>query len=399
MKKKIKYIALILLLCNTSIHLIAQNVKNERIPPATRLEQSTQQKGISNIPDCFCCDGAYNLTPPVISGPDTARCGTTVTFKWPYNCTGVIVGHNFSPFPPGASGGGNNNSVSFNIPPGYTGNITLTVSFNCGGKSVTSQKVFTVVCCDCNLPPKFDIAGPRALCVGGNCKDDYVYTVPNMNDGKCYTYNWSISPAVRGFSGQGTNSIRIKCSALAAGTYTITSQIKCGDKVVNSTAQVVACQKPNAAFAPQPNPANPSSGVLVPGTTYSSHFWYVVTDNDNSGDYSNGDTYIGPLTGSTANFSSLIVGKRYVFYHFVMNQCEGFACWSSTYSSYGFNPSSMRVAPNGNKEEGKPEWKKMGEKNINLIKEIPEELLRKLPADKVELMKKSEYVGHVTLMK
>lgn len=391
-------IALLLLLCSMHLNSFAQGSKKEQRPQPTQMGQAQQNKGISNIPECFCCDGAYNLTPPVISGPDTVKCGTTATFTWPYECTGVVVGRNFSPFPVGTMGGGNNNSAWLNIPAGYTGTITLTVSYNCGGKSITSQKVFTVVCCDCKLPPKFDIAGPRALCVGGNCKDEYEYTVPNMNDGKCYTYNWNISPAVRGLSGQGTNSIRIKCKDLAAGTYTITTQIKCGDKVVNSTATVIACQKPSPTFAPQPSPTNPSAGVLVPGTTYSNHFWYIVEDNNNDGQFTTGENVIGPLTGSTANFSNLVVGKRYVFYHFAMNQCEGFACWSSTYSSYSFNPSSMRVASNGT-EEGKPMLQKLSEKTIDLLKDIPAELLKKLPADKIDMMRKSEYIGHVTLLK
>jgi hypothetical protein len=59
----------------------------------------------------------------------------------------------------------------------------------------------------------------------------------------------------------------------------------------------------------------------------------------------------------------------------------------------------MRTNPNGTPEQGKPALQKLSEKSINLLKEIPGELLKKLPADKVEMMRKSEYVGHVTLMK
>jgi hypothetical protein len=404
MKKIVFNVLAILAICLIHFFANAQPpVKQEQINQSARVPRDLKvpiQGGISNMPDCFCCGDAYNMAPPVISGPDVVKCGTTANFTWPYNCTGVLVGRNFSPLPPGGSGGGNNNSAFISIPPGYIGTITLSVSFNCGSKQVVGTKVFKVECCDCKLPPSFDIKGPRGICQSANCNDELVYTVPSMDNDKCYIYNWVVSPALPSApTGQGTNAIRIKCKDLKQGSYTVTAEIKCGDKVVKSTIPLTVCPKPNPNFAPNPSPTNPTSGTLVAGFPSTIHYWYIVADNDNNGTVSPGDTHVGPLTGTSASFTNLVVGKNYIFYHFVIQDCNGFACWSSKLIRYAVEPSSMRVNSNDPNANNQPTLRKLDERTINKLQEIPDVLLKKLPADKLELLRKSEYNGHVTLLR
>ena len=43
----------------------------------TDMKELASQKGSSNIPKCFCCDNAYNLPIPPISGPKIVKCGDT----------------------------------------------------------------------------------------------------------------------------------------------------------------------------------------------------------------------------------------------------------------------------------------------------------------------------------
>jgi hypothetical protein len=325
---------------------------------------------------CFCCGDFYQIIPPVISGPSVANCGTTVKFTWPNNCPGVVVGRNFSPFPPGAVGGGDNVSAYLNIPAGYTGTITLTVSFICGNKTVTSQKVFKVECCDCSkLPQKPVITGPTCFCLSKPCDQTLTYSVPNYGDQSCYTYEWSIKNAVGGpvtIAGQGTNQMSFNCNSLQAGTYYITVTVKCGDKVVTNTIQLVVCNKPDPGFSMSSSGSDVTFTSLGTGTDY----WYLVKDNDNNCAYTGGETYQFSST-NPATFSGLVNNQQYTVYHFVYKKCgNNCFCWSSKMMCFKWLPSQLMKTANGAKGV-----ESLKERELLKIDEIPAEFRKELPKE------------------
>lgn len=330
------------------------------------------QGPISNIPKCFCCGEFYQLVPPVISGPSIANCGTTVKFTWPNNCQGVIVGRNFSPFPPGAIGGGDNVSGYLNIPAGYTGTITLTVTFACGNKTVTSQKVFKVDCCDCSkLPKQFNITGPASLCKSANCNDLLTYTAPELGNSACFSHRWSINPSVP--TGSSGNQLLIKCGVLNAGTtYTITDSIWCGNQsYVVSTKKLEVCKKEDPNFIATINTFNNTVTFSSPVGCY--HKWYFFEDVNGNEQHDSGDGIVYGQVGNTVTFS-VIPGKHYGIHHYVECRCgpAGEVCRTLKEGYFLYSPSTFKQNP----ADGKNILQMSNSKEVIVDKTVEEKLLQ-----------------------
>jgi hypothetical protein len=317
----------------------------------------SQGKVVTNITNesCFCCDGNYQLTPPIISGPTTALCGTQVKFTWP-KCKGVVVGRNYTPFPPGASGGGDDVSSYFNIPSGYSGIITFTVSFQCGDKTITSQKQFTVDCCKCDsIPNQFSITGPSNICLKPNCNDLLKYTVPLFGSKPCYTQEWSISPSLP-YGLVGVNEINIKCSLLQPNTtYTITHIVKCGDKVVKSQKTLNVCPKPIATFtATVDNAANKVTFTSTSSPSCTKK-WYFFEDVNKNCVYDPGtDGGVTGQFGNTATFTGLVAGKQYSVHYYVECECgpNGEICRTLQPYCFIYMPAQMAKPGTGGSNNG-----------------------------------------------
>lgn len=338
---------------------------------------------------CFCCGDLYQLIPPVISGPSVAQCGTTVKFTWPNNCPGVIVGRNYSPFPPGATGGGDNVSSWFNIPAGYTGPITFTVSFACGNKKVTSQKVFQVNCCDCSkLPKEFAITGPAQICIGPNCNELLTYRAPDLGNSACFTHHWSVSPNVgANISG---NQLNIKCGALTPGTtYTITDSIWCGNQSYTvSSIKLTACKKPDPTLTSNVNTS--ANTVTFSSTVGCTNKWYFFEDvNTNCQHDAGTDGVVFGQFGNTVTFGGLVAGKQYVVHHYVECACgpNGQICRSLQPFCFRYLPPSfMKQNPSiGNAPANSMQL--ISDKQITDSKEI-EEMFKRV--QKVALDKRSD---------
>jgi hypothetical protein len=384
--KKIAFLLTLLYVSLVSFNMAYGQLTEDK-KSMTQLGQAPS-KGNSNIPDCFCCGKAYNLNPPVINGPSVIKCQTTAKWTWE-KCEGTVVGRNFSPFPPGGNGGGDDVSAYLNWPAGYSGTVTLTVTFLCGEKKVTVQKQIKIEsCCDCSkLPSQFTISGQQLFCLKKNCNDILTYTAPKLDD-TCFKYQWTVSPAA-GFTGQGTNQIRISCTALKTGSYTIALSIRCGDRTVSSTTPLLVCSPAPVAISGIVFTPN-STGTCVtvtPAASATEHWWYIVEDNDKSCNYSNGEKYIGPVPSSgTAPgllcpdpLFSLTNNKSYVVYHMTFSQCGNIknqGCWNLGTYCFSYNyPPEMKLA----KPVIQPKLEKISESEIQSIKLLPAELLNKLP--------------------
>jgi hypothetical protein len=103
------------------------------------MKEIASQKGLSNIPKCFCCDNAYNLPVPPISGPKIVKCGDTARFTT-NDCAGAKLSWSVSP---NANFQASGNGISF-YPPLSPGTYTITLQLRCGKAVVTNSYVFTV---------------------------------------------------------------------------------------------------------------------------------------------------------------------------------------------------------------------------------------------------------------
>ena len=131
-----KFIVATLLLLATIPMLSQSDLKETEVKP-DRL--ALQKGGISQIPKCFCCDNAYQIPVPPISGPKQVGCGDTARFTTA-NCPGTKSNWSISPstaFQPTANG------IIVN-PPIQPGTYTITLTLQCGKESVKNSHQFVV---------------------------------------------------------------------------------------------------------------------------------------------------------------------------------------------------------------------------------------------------------------
>lgn len=387
MKKTLFLLTFLYLSLNT-FSQVQGNLKTEKRTGAALSDLPIKVE--SNVPDCFCCGKLYTLKAPVINGPAVVKCQNSVKFTWE-KCEGAIIGRNFSPFPPGGVGGGDDVSAFLNWQPGYTGTITFSISIRCGDKVITVQKQFKIEpCCDCSkLPAQFNINGPQSYCLSANCKDVLTYSAPNLQD-TCFKYQWTVSPANTSFSGQGTNQIQIKCDALKTGNYKVTLAIRCGDKIVTNSVPLAVCKPASVAISTTSYTSSPSGYcvTLTPFAPASQHYWWLVEDTDSSGFYTPGELFTGPVTSTGMNTGSLCPSplfnlqnkKHYVVYHMTYTECgeKGQGCWSLGTFEYKTNyPDNQRTA----NPAAQPKLEKISETEIKSKKQVPSQLLNKLPRE------------------
>jgi hypothetical protein len=239
--------------------------------------------------------------------------------------------------------------------------------------------------CDCSkLPHQFAISGPKAFCQPKNCNNTTLtYTAPAMPTGECYKYDWSVSPSVP-FTGQGTNQIHLACKDLKPGSYKITVRITCGDKTVTNTIPLTVCAKPDPSFSITTSGAGAN---LTPIGAASGHYWWLIEDNDNSCSYTSGDGFVtpSPITTPTAAFTGLINNKQYVVYHLAYNDCNGVRCYSLQIMCFKFLP-PLRANPTA-----KPaELQSISQKEVDNLRDLPQELVKQLPADSKAALEKGD---------
>jgi hypothetical protein len=240
-------------------------------------------------------------------------------------------------------------------------------------------------CCDCShIPQKPPITGPTCFCLPHPCNQTLTYSVPNFGGLPCVSYTWNINPIVA-FNGQGTNQISFNCSALAAGTYTITVTIKCSGLVFINTIQLVVCDKPDPAFTM----SSSGNSVTLTSASLCNNYWLLVNDNDNNCAYTNGEPYQF-LATNPATFTGLVNNQQYVVYHFVMCKCcNNYNCRSSKIMCFKWLPSQLTKIGNGAKGV-----ELLSEKEILKAEEIPAIFRKDLPKeifkefDKVEITEK-----------
>ncbi|MBP6590478.1 MAG: hypothetical protein KA229_10260 [Chitinophagaceae bacterium] len=115
-----------------------QDIKQKELAN-TDMKELASQKGLSNIPKCFCCDNAYNLPVPPISGPKIVKCGDTARFVTA-DCAGAKYSWSVNP---NINFQQNGNGITI-FPPVSPGTYTITLKLQCG-KAVTSNTyTFTV---------------------------------------------------------------------------------------------------------------------------------------------------------------------------------------------------------------------------------------------------------------
>lgn len=100
-------------------------------------ESLSKDSSVSSIPPCFCCDGAFNLSKPVISGKiDNLKCGE----KYAYSinqCRGASINWSITPSVPFS--GNSTNCISVAFPSSTTSGYVITVTVRCGNKSISSS--------------------------------------------------------------------------------------------------------------------------------------------------------------------------------------------------------------------------------------------------------------------
>lgn len=109
-----------------------------------------KDSSISNIPPCFCCEGAYNLPKPVISGPTSPVCACDPIKFSTKECPGAkfnwIVKDNFGNNITYSNSGNSitlNYSLAQQIASGAT-SITVTLQLSCGNKTITTTQTITL---------------------------------------------------------------------------------------------------------------------------------------------------------------------------------------------------------------------------------------------------------------
>lgn len=211
-------------------------------------------------------------------------------------------------------------------------------------------------CCNCNaLNTKMAISGISQFCLTKDCNQIFTYTVPTLEPSKCFTYTWNIKNEMGinvSFSGQSSNTISFSCKALRAGTYFINLTIKCQDKIINLTKQLVLCEKPNALFTAVNSGSSSSSTPNFPAQY---DYWILIDDLDDDCKVSAGDvphsinntpmtwTLLTPPT--PFSFSDLAVGKSYLILHLSFNICGNSYCSNSYRQCYRYDPQRRMMEP------------------------------------------------------
>ena len=265
----------------------------------------------------------------------------------------------------------NFNSISINAENGNTQNDGNFVSWG-----QMDNLCIEDVSCNCKeLPQAPVISGPTCFCLPKPCNQTLTYSVPNYGGRPCFSYNWNVTNANGQpvtVAGQGTNQINFNCSGLTAGTYNIKVTIRCEDKVVTSTIQLVVCKKPDPAFSMSSN----GSSVTFTSASGCNNYWFLVKDNDNNCAYTSGETYQF-LSTNPATFTGLVNNQQYVVYHFVSCKCGNSCyCWSSKRMCFKWLPSQMMKTANGAKGV-----ELINEKSLNTLGEIPKEFKKDLPSE------------------
>lgn len=234
-------------------------------------------------------------------------------------------------------------------------------------------------CCDCNkLPQRIAISGPTCFCWSRNCKEKLTYSIPKY-DGPagCFQYSWSAKPAIE-MSGQGTNQIGVNCSALKPGNYTISVTISCGRRKVTSSLPLTICAKISPAFS---TTMSQQVASFTPADPSGSHYWLLVTDNDNNCNYSWGEP-ITVVNGNPATANNLQVNKSYVMYHVVSNQCgKSCECWSYQTLCFKWSPAQYKRAAKVGKQADGP--------TMEGLESLPEALRKELQKRVVEMKAKN----------
>jgi hypothetical protein len=241
------------------------------------------------------------------------------------------------------------------------------------------------VSCNCKeLPQSPVITGPGCFCLSKPCDQIFTYSVPNYGSRPCFSYNWNVTNAngqAVAVTGQGTNQINFNCSGLSAGIYTIKITIRCEDKVVTSTVQLVVCNKPDPAFTMSSN----GSSATFTSASGCNNYWFLVKDNDNNCAYTSGETYQF-LGTNPATFTGLVNNQQYVVYHFVSCKCGSSCyCWSSKRMCFKWLPSQMMKTAGGAKGV-----ELLNEKVSNNLNEIPKEFYKELPKELKEVSETRE---------
>lgn len=131
-----KIIAATLLLLAT-LPMLSQTDPKEVNSKMERMQAS--KESISQLPKCFCCDNAFILTVPPISGPKNVKCGDTARFTTT-NCPGAKYNWSISP---NIAFQQTSNGISLN-PPIQPGTYTITLALQCGKETVKNSYQFSV---------------------------------------------------------------------------------------------------------------------------------------------------------------------------------------------------------------------------------------------------------------
>lgn len=208
-------------------------------------------------------------------------------------------------------------------------------------------------CCNCNaLNPNIKIDGISEFCLTKDCNQIFTYSIPTLEPSKCFTYIWNIRDEAGVnviFSGQSSNKISFSCKALKAGTYSIALAIKCQDKTINLTKQLVLCETPNAFFDIKGSGPTLNASTTSPSTM---DYWILVDDLDANCKLSVGDVAHSingiPMDwtlGNSISFSDLLPEKQYMMLHVSVNQCGKSFCMSSAKNCYIYGPAFKLMKP------------------------------------------------------
>lgn len=245
----------------------------------------------------------------------------------------------------------------------------LNLSEEKGGGSLSN--IPACFCCDevFNLPRAIEITGLTNVCTG----TPLTYTVGNC---KGATFNWSVTPAVAGLTGSTTNTIALPATT-PAGTYVVSVKINCGKNATSGTRTVIICAKQNPAF---------STTTTANSVTFSSsapciNLWYFFEDKNNNCQHDSAtENSVQGQNGPTATFSNLIVDKQYVVHHYVQCKCgDKTVCQSFQAFCFRWLPPSQMRTTNGT-SGGR--FEVISDKEITDLKQVPEEILRKIEKDK-----------------
>lgn len=219
-----------------------------------------------------------------------------------------------------------------------------------------------------NLPKNVQINGLAGACSG----NALTYTVESCPGA---TFNWTVSPAVSGLTGNGTNTITLPATT-PAGTYVINVRISCGKNSTTSSRTVTICAKQSPIFST----TTTQNSVTFTSTAPCTNLWYFFEDKNNNcqHDVATENSVIGQ-SGPSATFGSLVVDRQYVVHHYVQCTCEnGAICQSFQAFCFRWFPSQMKTTDGTS--GGKLEI--ISNKEIIDLKEIPTEILKKIEQHK-----------------